>query len=450
MVSLQKSKYLSADQNTLSATKIASWSNALQTRTYFIKNKLVTKELISNFHTSFIPRGAGRSFGDAAYITNGITLSSQNNSKIFNFDMENGKIICGAGVKIVELLNYIEDSDWIFPVYGGTQWATIGGAIASDIHGKNDEFFGSFGNHIESITILTSNGQTIECSKEINSDLFAATIGGMGLTGFIYSAKLKLTKKIAGSLRCNTKLIRNIEEMLSCFEEFNGDFKFCTWLTWPHNNNIGIYHYATFVDTKSNLNNWSTNLPLPSIDLLNSFSVRIASSIKELLYPKPEKIMHVRDFNYFGPYEHYLNWNKLYGKNGMIEFQFIISVANLVQAFNELINTCQKQSIRLYNIVIKKHGSMPREGLLSFPEEGYSINFQVKNKPENRKTLIQFANLLIDFGSKIYLTKDSCILSDQFEKMYTRTDQWRAITKKYDGENRIQSDLSNRLKMKPW
>ncbi len=430
--------------------KIASWSNVLPTHSFMPAAVCVTPAVVRNLEKPFIARGSGRSFGDSAYISDGITLSALKTTRISDFDPEAGIIRCESGVRMVDLHNFIEKSEWHFPVYGGTQWVTMGGAVAADIHGKNDEAMGSFGNHILSMNIITPQGELIYCSPEENRALFITTVGGMGLTGFIQSVCLKLKKRKFNTLSVKTNSVRAFPEVLSCFDEAAADFKFCSWNAINGHFSEALFHQAEHVAGNSRVSRRTLNLPLPKINLVNSHSLRLANFMIKQFHRNAAKRVHIRDFNYVGLHERIRNWNAFFGTAGVIEFQFLVSATNLVPSLTELHSRCAKLKENVFNVVVKKHGRMARMGLLSFPGEGYSVNFQVRNLTKNREMLIDFTDQLISLNGRIYLTKDSCILPRQFEKMYPQIDQWRSYVKEIDPNNKVQSNLSNRLKIKPW
>jgi decaprenylphospho-beta-D-ribofuranose 2-oxidase len=430
--------------------KIASWSYTLPTTTYLAPYEEQQSQLWRQTEMPFIPRGNGRSYGDAAYVTDGLTLSSQKLDGIGTLDVANGLIECGAGVTIGALHRYLEaqGQGWAFPIYGGTQWGTIGGAAAVDIHGKNDVAQGSFGNHVAAFKLVASDGQTLDCSKASQPDLFAATIGGMGLTGLIKTVTLKLQRGLARALHVRSHMLPIGAQVLDAFEITACDFQFfscagCTFATCP-----GLYAYATYSDEVIHSIRKPIDLPTPTINLCRPSLVPLVNQLQRRLVGHRDEVVHIRDFNYIGPHEYFKQFNKLCGS--LIEYQFVVAAEQIETALTELFKIYQQSSFLCYGYVLKKLGTMPRAGLLSFPKAGYTVSFLVQNHPAARKFLIDFTDLIIELGGRIYLTKDSCILARQFERMYDQLDQWRTIVRRTDPTNRVQSDLSIRLGMKPW
>jgi FAD/FMN-containing dehydrogenase len=426
--------------------KIASWSNVLPTKTNIVK---YSDDIIKSLEKPFIPRGSGRSFGDQAYISNGITLSSVELRQISDFDREKGTLVCGSGVQMVDLFNYLDATEWSFPVGGGTQWVTMGGAVASDINGKSDVIHGSFGNHVESIQIVIADGQQLECSKDVNSDLFSATIGGMGLTGFIKNIKLKLQKSISNVVLSRSKHFIAIEDMIAYFENTKCDLQ-VAWLDLTTSSPRGIYHYASFVEGHADDLQRPIEMKLPRIKLFNRLTFRFMTAIRYRLQKNTNKITHFRNFHY--PVDILKHWNMLFGPKGFQEYQFVVPVHNMKTAYTEFFKVCKKFSLPPFPLIadIKKFGDIDRCGLLSFPKAGITMKTVFESKPDNQKLFTFLTDLLLELEGTFYLAKDSYLSKQQFEKMENNLEKWRDIVRKYDPQNRVKSDLSIRLGMKPW
>lgn len=435
------------------AVPIASWSYTLPTTTRLKVYDKGQSNGLSRLSSPFIPRGAGRSYGDAAYITNGITLSSQTLDQIGELDAECGTITCESGVEIIQLHRFLEQTDWAFPIYGGTQWATIGGAVASDIHGKNDVAQGSFGNHVESIVLLLPDGTSLECSRDIRPDLFVATIGGMGLTGFIKAVKLKLQKDLPHMVRMRTKIVSGITQALACFDSSDHDFQFfsCAGCTGQPADG-GLYATASYSEGPDAAPRLALEFPVPAINFANLLSWGLGSRTLNIAhrrhYRDIDKRTHIENYNYVGAPAVFKHFNKLCGP--LIEYQFVVSADQIQTVFTDLLKLSRARSLAGYGYAMKKFGRVRRMGLLSFPRPGYTVNFFTKDTPEARAFLTYFTDYLLELGGRVYLAKDSCILARQFEAMYDHLDRWREIVRHYDPANRVQSDLSRRLQMKPW
>lgn len=431
-------------------TVLNGWSGVGSTETFLMQRRQDVLAIVKDDKVPFIARGAGRSFGDVAYLSDGMTLSSLDMKNIIALDLQEGKIVCEAGVRMGTLHQFLDLLAWSFPCYGGTQWVTLGGAVASDINSKNDVSQGSFGNHVESLLVMTPNGQEVACGRSVNRDLFHATIGGMGLTGLIKRVTLKLQQGLASTVRSRVKPIVGIEEVNQCLNETPSDFQFAAWPTFMTPQAKGFYCYATYSEGVTQLPKAVANSRLPSLKFINKVLMPVAKSIMHSSCHKIDHQMHVMRFNYIGLHEFFRNWNQTYGKEGVIEYHFVVPTEHLASAWRELTKMQRYYGLPIYWVVLKKFGNMPRAGLLSFPMAGITIDFQTDNRPEYRQLLIYFTDFLTELGGRVYLAKDSCILPRQFEKMYPKLDEWREIVKNYDPTGRVRSDLSVRLNMKPW
>lgn len=434
----------------LQPSSIASWSNVQPTTTSILAYRPSFAGELADLPLPFIPRGAGRSFGDAAYITNGITLTSQLLDRIIACDWERGEIVCESGVSMDQLHTYLDRTEWTFPIYGGTRLATVGGAVAADIHGKNDVKQGSFGNHVQSLVLVTPDGQDRECSPQIAPDLFRATIAGMGLTGLIKTATLKLQRGLPRSVRLRSRPVFSLDDAIDCFDHSASDFQFCTWTSYTSRSARGLFFYASYAQGEPGRPRTASEIRLPTTRLFNRFLMPAAGQVMHLLCRNLDQKVHVMDFNFIGVHERFKHWNRVYQRAGLIEYHFVVSAEHLCDAVAALVRMCHKQGLTLHFGILKRFGGAQRAGLLSFPRQGYTLNFQVEDRAETRKLLIDFTDVLIELKGRVYLAKDACILPRQFEGMYEGLDEWRNIALKYDPANKIQSDLSVRLGLKPW
>lgn len=433
---------------------ISSWSFTLPTTTrLMVFDAATSNNTIKAVSAPFIPRGAGRSYGDAAYITHGITLSSKPLDQIAQFDETRGTIVCESGVEIIQLHRFLERTEWSFPIYGGTQWATIGGMLAADVHGKNDVSQGSFGNHVESIELIMPDGSQLHCSSSVRPDLFAATIGGMGLTGFTKSVTLKLQPNLPQTVRMRTTILSELDQVFAKFEESEHDFRFfsCAGCTGQPSDG-GLYATASYSEELGQAGRKTIDIPLPTINLAKILSWQFGSQLCNIFhrrhYQNIDRPIHIEKFNYVGGPGIFKHFNKCGGS--MIEYQFVVSTEHIHRAITDLLKMSRDRSLAGYGFALKKFGTIDRMGLLSFPKPGYSVNFWNNDCPEARDFLIYFTDYLLEIGGRAYLAKDSCILPRQFEAMYKNLNQWRDIVKRYDPANKVQSDLSRRLNMKPW
>jgi decaprenylphospho-beta-D-ribofuranose 2-oxidase len=426
---------------------VASWSNVRATVTEILP---YGTSGIDGIRLPFIPRGAGCSFGDAAFVTNGTSLTSSDCYGIGELNAERGVLKCESGVTLGALHAFLEKQGLSFPVYGGTRLATVGGAVASDIHGKNDVHEGSFGNHIESIRLLTADGEEKFCSGEVCPDLFSATIGGMGLTGFIRQVALRLGRQQCRAVKVLSSPIADLDDAIRRLQESKSAFQFCSFLHLHAYSFWGVHFAAFRITDETGPRRRPRRLWLPLASVSNGSIIQALSRVVLTLNANANRKMHVMDFNYIGIHDRFTNWRQLYNRNGFLEYHAVVPANGIREWFSRLMRLAEEKKIVLHFGIIKQLGSARRKGLLSFPREGFTVNFQVKDCEPNRKFLINLTDFLIELKGRVYLAKDAYLLPRQLLRMYDRLDEWQEITRQYDPYCRIQSDLSRRLGLKQW
>ncbi len=434
-------------------TRIASWSYTLPTSTD-LRRYEGERHPWSAGSRPVIPRGAGRSYGDAAYVTGGVTLSSSGIRRILDLDTEAGTITCETGVEMGALHKYLESTDWSFPIFGGTQWATLGGAIASDIHGKNHVRDGSFGHHVLAMEIVLADGEVLTCSPSEHPDLFAATIGGMGLTGFVRRVTLALQRDRTSGVRLRSRIVRGVPQALEALASSDDDFQFVSCVKpGDPSDDISIHPRANYVSDPVPEAREPIEIPLPTLPFrrlqLMHVGMRAFRRVQLRMYGDVDRTMHIRDYNYIGLHEVIKHVNKVLGS--FIEYQFVLPADTVEDAWRELVALAGRRSVTPRGYVFKRLGPQPGAGLLSFPAEGVTASMFAGDTPETRKLFADFTDDLIEMGGRVYLAKDSCISATQLDQMYgDQLARWRSIVARYDPENHVRSDMSQRLAMKPW
>lgn len=432
----------------MKTVRIASWSNVLPTRT----NLVPYREGIFGEPASapFIARGAGRSFGDAAYIGGGATICSTGGSPACKIGSDPETLICDAGVSVGELQEEVERADCYLAVFGGTRWATAAGAVAADIHSKADLEEGSCGNHVESLTLVTPDGVERRCSREELPELFAATIGGMGMTGYIKSVTFRLLPKRPLGVRIRGAIFRNISEMRALFDSNSADLRVCEWVDLTRPSPLGILWYAHYQEGPVLPPPAGSNLWLPRIRAFRRLSVRLIERVTLMAAKRLDFVTHRRRFHFGSAHETLKNWNRLFGRRGFIEYHFCVPDAALEEAFRVLLEMRKSYSAQLFFAAGKRFGAKARAGMISFPMEGWGINFQMPNSEPHRRLLADFTDLITAVGGRVYLAKDAVTTPSQLARMYSRLPEWQSVLRRYDPEKRVQSDLSRRLELKPW
>lgn len=399
-----------------------------------------------------VARGAGRSYGDAALNRDGRIIDCSRLRGIESFDPATGEVVVEAGVTFGDLLDSLGDSGWIAPVTPGTQFATIGGAIANDVHGKDHDRNGSIGNHVHWMDLVLPNGNISRISPQDTPDLFAATVGGIGLTGFIARTSLQM-KRIQGSgVKLRERRARDLDEYFALLAEARTTSHYSVgWidgLASRHRLGRGILETAEHFDgpvETSRRKAWRVPDVFPSWTI-NRHTVR---AFNEIYYRRIAGGGRSRNLDYrrfFYPLDAMLNWNNLYGRRGFIQFQCVIPEEVSRPGIRTILSTIVASRNASFLAVIKTMGSHGK-GFLSFPMKGLTLAMDFPVRAGLRRLLDSLHAIVIEFGGRVYLAKDACLRPDQFRRMYPRVAEFQAVLESIDPERRIRSDMIERLKL---
>ncbi|WP_426276866.1 FAD-binding protein [Chryseobacterium sp. S-02] len=371
-------------------------------------------------HNEVIARGNGRCYGDASLGEN--IFSTKKLNKFISFDRLNGIIECESGVLLSEVLEISVPQGYFLYVTPGTKFISVGGAIASDVHGKNHHAEGCFSEYVIEFKLMIENGEIITCSREENSAKFWATIGGMGLTGIILSAKFKLKNIESAYIRQESIKAENLDEIFKLFDESESWTYNVAWIDCLQTGkNIGKSilmrgEHAFAHELPQNLKEKPLRLKKkfqPTVPfyfpgfVLNKFTVKIFN----LLYFKKQSKKEVKSIvdyeTFFYPLDVVNDWNKIYGKSGFIQYQMVIPKEKGKEGMKKILETIARSGNGSFLAVLKLFGKNNPEAYNSFPIEGYTLalDFRVNSK---LKTLVaQLDSIVQEFGGRIYLTKDS-------------------------------------------
>jgi FAD/FMN-containing dehydrogenase len=389
---------------------------------------------LQKFTKKILAFANGRSYGDICLNSNGIVLDTKNWNQFIDFDFENGYLKAYSGVLLSDILKLIIPKGWFLPVLPGTKYISLGGAIANDIHGKNHHHAGTFGLHLEEFEILKSNGERLICNASNNSDLFRATIGGMGLTGLIIWAKIKL-KKITNSF-LNLELIKfySFEEFLNLSIDSDKKFEYTVaWIDSFANNSLelrGIFMRANH-DT-NHMNNQQAkireyNLPFEiPFSLVNNFTTKI---FNYLYFNKQisKKIITKIDYNsFFFPLDLVSNWNLLYGPKGFTQLQFVCPLKNINSLLDEVFGLITKYHLSSPLSVLKVFGAIQSPGLLSFPREGITLAMDFPSSNKNLELFLTEAlKQIYKHEGIVYPAKDTHLEKSLFQESFKSLDEFK-------------------------
>lgn len=364
-----------------------------------------------------IAYGNGRCYGDAALSE--AMFSTRKLNKFISFDRINGVIECESGVLLSEILEITVPQGFFLMVTPGTKLISIGGAIASDVHGKG---IYCFSESLIEFSIMIENGDVLKCSREENADKFWATIGGMGLTGIILKAKIKLKNIETAYIQQESIKAENLDEIFELFEECKNWTYNVAWIDClAKGKNIGrsVLQRGEFA-TKAQLSEKLKENPLklkkkfiPTIPfyfpnfVLNNLTVKIFNF---LIYNKQrsKKVESIIPYeNFFYPLDTINDWNKIYGKSGFIQYQMVIPVEKGKEGMKKILETISKSGNGSFLAVLKYIGKNNPLAYNSFPFEGYTLALDFKVNRELKQLVSNLDKIVEEFDGRIYLTKDS-------------------------------------------
>jgi len=406
---------------------------------------------------TWIARGLGRSYGDVSVNAGNGVIDCTKLDCILQFDPDTGIVDCEAGVSLEALIQAYLPRGYFLPVTPGTKFITVGGAIANDVHGKNHHAVGSFGNFVESLTLLTPGGNTLICSPDANADVFWATIGGAGLTGLILSARIRLQRVESGYITVDYLRCKNLDAVLA--EAHAGDDKYQYSVAWIDCLSAGasLGRSVLMRGNHTPLSELPPGLaqdPFPAEKprlavpfdfpgaVLNSTSVRVFNELFYRRHGSREGVILDWD-TYFYPLDFVRQWNRMYGKRGFVQYQATVPETGLaaIQTMLERLSATKRAS---FLAVIKRMGP-PNPGLLSHPIEGYTLNLDLPNRPGLVDFLHELDAILLAHGGRLYFAKDVCAKPETIAGMYPELERFREIRDHLDPDGRLSSNLSRRL-----
>lgn len=404
-----------------------------------------------------LPHGMGRSYGDAALLTQGRVVLTRRLNRMLDFDPDTGRLRCEAGVTLQEIIETFAPRGFFPPVVPGTWFVTIGGAIGCNIHGKNHHGAGCFGDHLLEMQMLLGSGDVVTCSREENADLFWATIGGMGLTGMILTATFELYPIEGPGMALETVRIENLDHF---FEVSAASKDFTHVVTWIDTVKTGrglgrgVFQRARHAPADASPEAGSVDRMAKAIGklvdgksfdsnhLLNRFTVR---AFNEAYFRKEKKgtvrsVSHYKPF--FFPLDAVPNWNYIYGPRGFLQYQLVVPERAAVRAALERVSSSGQAS---FLSVIKEFGDLDHGGI-SFPQKGITLAMDFPNTGEPLLRLFEDLDaLVLEAGGRVYLGKDARLGRAAFEQMYPERERWQAIRDAYDPDRVFTSDLARRL-----
>lgn len=423
------------------------------------KRRTVAEVLRSDQQPHYIARGLGRSYGDTAVNGGGGVVSTVRLNRMLAFDDDTGVVECEAGVGLSEILEVFLPRGWFLPVTPGTKFVTVGGAIANDVHGKNHHRDGTFSAHVLMLTLLTPGGETMECSPELEPEVFWATVGGIGLTGVILTAKVRLQRVESAYMKVDYRRLKNIQETLDTIRETDADYQYSVaWVDClAKGKSLGrsvlmlgehAVPDALPAGTQDPFGARARKKPGVPFDfpgiVLNPLSIKAFNAMFYATHPSSDgKII---DYDtYFYPLDAIHNWNRIYGKRGFTQYQATFPTGREEGLVN-LLDRLSAASCASFLAVLKRFGPQG-PGLLSYPFEGYTLTLDIPIREGLLAFLADCDRLVLEYEGRLYLAKDMCMNAEAFAAMYPRVGEFRKVRHKLDPQGVLSSRMARRLKL---
>ena len=386
--------------------------------------------------TKQLPVGLGRSYGDVCLLENGTLLQTAGMDRLLHFDSATGMLRCEAGVTLQQILDFAVPRGYFLPVTPGTKYVTVGGAIANDIHGKNHHVAGTFGRHVLRFEVVRSDGNRFVCSPVENPEWFAATIGGMGLTGLITWAEIHLRPIVSRKIEYRGEKFHGIDEFFALSQAATSEYT-VAWIdcvSTGRNFARGIFMQGDHSETPGPLTRskeakLTFPINLPEI-ALNRFSMAAFNSLYFHKQLGKQKVGPVDYEQFFYPLDAVLHWNRIYGKQGLLQFQNVLPDENGREGMIEILKAITKSGLASFLAVIKFFGDVPSVGMMSFPKPGPMLALDFTIRRDVSFALVdRLASITLEHGGRMYSAKDARMTPQQFQAFYP---QWQEFARYID------------------
>jgi len=419
-------------------------------------DELLSEDLTSLTRQANLTRGLGRSYGDASLPSrpSARVAGSRLADRVIAFDAETGVLQAEAGLTLRDINRTFLPRGWFVPVTPGTSFVTLGGAVASDVHGKNHHSAGTFGRHTRRMRIRTGAGDIVDASPAVEPDLFDATVGGMGLTGHVLDVEIALRRVPSTFIMGETEYVPDLDTLIGTLLEAGKTWPYT--LAWMDGIGAGsrgrgvVYRgrWADAAEAGDRALTWPREIAVPMAApywALSPFGMRWFNELVLMRYGRrvQRSVMHPQSFFY--PLDALLDWNKAYGRRGFTQYQCVLPHRAGLAVFRKLFQTIAARGGTPYVVVIKDFGAEGR-GKLSFPCPGMTFSIDMPVVAGRTQAIVDAVNDIVAAeGGRVYLTKDAFTRAEHYRAMDARVDGFNDIRRRWDPEGRIRSALSVRL-----
>jgi decaprenylphospho-beta-D-ribofuranose 2-oxidase len=400
-----------------------------------------------------IVHAGGRAYGDCALNEQGSAVLTSPLNRILFFDPATGRIEVEPGVTFRQLAEEFLPQGYFVPVSPGTGFATIGGAVANDVHGKNHEQAGSFCHHVEELDLLTPSGRVHTIGPATEAPLFAATCGGLGLTGIITRIAFRLKPVPGPMVQRQVRRVADLDAFLAAMQHSAGATYSVGWIDGTaRGRTLGRGILETAEPAPGDLPKpvgRTLRIPFnfPNI-ALNPVSIRAFNELYYRKSPAKPSTGAVRYEKFLYPLDALRDWNRIYGVRGFHQFQNVVPFAAGPAALRELLEVIAASRRASFLAVLKRLGTAAGIGPLSFPMPGYTLALDFPAGPGIEALYQKLVAITIKYGGRVYLAKDALLTAGAFREMYPRWREFAAILHEIDPKGRLQSDMSRRLRLR--
>jgi len=393
---------------------------------------------LAELELSVLPYGYGRSYGDSCLNEGGILLDMSHLTRFISFDVDKGLLRCEAGIALASILELIVPHGWFLSVTPGTKFVSVGGAIANDVHGKNHHRVGTFGCHVTCFELLRSDGQRLLCSPEENADLFRATIGGLGLTGVILWAEIRLRPIRSSLIDMQRIRFASLREFIDIAAASEQDFEYT--VAWVDCLASGKQLGRGFFTCGNHANQGIPNISKKKIYLavpldfpswfLNMQTIKAFNTTYYHLQRKKSIQKKVPYDPFFYPLDTIHHWNRMYGANGFFQYQCIVPYGDGYEVMKELLERISRSGQGSFLAVLKTFGDVSSPGMLSFPRPGLELALDFANQGQKTLELLENLDRVVrQSGGAVYPAKDARMSPESFQAYFPH---WRDFVQYID------------------